>query len=413
MASTEFLADGPVGDDRPEEETLTPQGIALKLALFATLLVGALAVLYYVSEHARPIYSNLMDRARLVNEEGERFEAIAVGPSHTSSIDFPALELDGLYLWRGGMDYYQVNYILQTVKDKAPNVRFVFIPASIASYGNNFLAEPGEGRRRETYVFGQRVQGLDYFRFIRDDLPEETDWKVMLQARFWPISRPDSWEGVYERILKPSIPAYTRTDSGTTLYLERRRRERITADSVAANADEVSAVQLERRSELLEAKPDMCELGQTLMDRIANALGPDVITVFFSHPAHPVYVDRFVEANQPPSVFAECTPSHYAEVLDRERENVIYIDLRYYDPISSKPSRYYANGDHFNRAGARVFSAELRARVAERLQEEFPRDHPARKAFFSEERTALSPNDTAIGQDALVRAGGRGGKVGD
>ncbi len=408
-ANTEFLADGPVGDDRPAEEMLSPRSLALKLGLFAVLFIGAIAALYYISETFRPEYSITMDRARLLHEEGERFEAIAVGPSHTSSVDFYALGLDGLHLWRGGMDYFQANYVLQTVADFAPNVKFVFLPASMASYGDNLSAPIGEERRLETYLFGQRVRGLTYFQPLRDDFDTvEFDWKTMLQARFWPISRPDSWEGVIDRLRDPSIPAYQHTTNGTTLYLERRRPERLTADSIAANGLQVATTRIQKRAELLAVRPDICEIGEALMDRIADALGPDVVTVFYTHASHPAYVDHMEAFNNQPGSQVECTPAYYASVLDRERDDVIYVDLRYFEELSSKPVKHYKNGDHFNRVGAHFFSTRMREIMEERLQEKLPSGHSARELFLSRESYPLPPrtrNEQANWTDPLVGIG--------
>ncbi|MEM1044022.1 MAG: hypothetical protein AAGI91_15520 [Bacteroidota bacterium] len=410
--SREFLADGPVGDDRPADEDVSPRSVALKLALFGVLFLGTLAALYYASERIEPVYSINMDRALLVNEEGSRFEAISVGPSHTSSVDFYALGLDGLHLWRGGMDYFQASYILQTVADRMPNVKFVFLPASMASYGDNLAAPIGEERRLETYVFGQRVRGLTYFRPLRDDFETvQFDWKTMLQARFWPISRPDSWEGVIDKLRDPSNTNYVRTTNGTRFYLERLRPERLTADSIAANGLEVATARIQKRAELMEVRPDVCEIGETLMNRIADTLGPDVVTVFFTHTSHPAYVDHMEDFNNRPGSNVECTPAYYASVMDRERDNVVYVDLRYYEELSSQPVKHYKNGDHLNRVGGHLFSTRMREIVAERLQEKLPSGHPTRELFLSRRSYPLPPRKQAeqdVWEDPLVGIGLRG-----
>ncbi len=415
--STEFLADGTSVDDRPVPEEPSVQAMVLRLVLFGGLLVGLFAAAYTFSERFRPVESTVTDRVRLIEEEGARFEAISVGSSHTSAVDFYALELDGLPLWSGGMDYYQVNYILDLLDGRLPNVRFVFIPADITIYGENFIAAKfgAEGEAHiNTYIFGARMEGFGYLRLMRGDIPIESNWKKLLEARVRPVSRLDSWEGVFERLRNPGIKPYRRTPNGT-MSLERKKRERLTPDSLMANALEVATGRLERREGLLQERPGICEIGPALMDgiveKVRQNLGPEVITVFYSDPAHPTYVDAFEQANQPPSPFATCTPAYYAAQLDREHDNVIYVDLRYYEPIQSDPVRYLANGDHFNRAGSQAFSEVLRERLAERLQA-FPRTHPARELVFERFETPLWPaHDTSIGKDSLVRAGWRRGEV--
>ncbi len=381
-ANTEFLADGPVGDDRPAPETVTPRVIALKLAAFGLLVAVVFAGLYVVSERVRPVYPRMADRVQHIEERGDAFEAVAVGSSHTGALDFSALGLDGLHLWRGGMDYYQANYILRAAARDLPNLRFVFVTTDVSSYADNLLAEPGEDRRRETYVFGARLRGPGYLRFLSDGIDGvENDWKTLLQARFWPIARPDSWEGVYDRLRDPSLAAYPRTPDGTVAEIS---RERITADSVAAHAEQVAEVRLEQRFALLDARPDICQVGRALMDRIADATGPETITVFYTHTAFPNYVDRFEALNRRPDGRADCTPPAYAEELDRKRDDVLYIDLRYYPPVSDHPSEHYFNGDHLSREGAYVFSAGLREHLAERLREDGPRG-PARDLLLARE----------------------------
>ncbi len=415
--STEFLADGTFVDDAPVVEAVAPKTIALKLLLFAVLFLGSFSALYYFSEHFKPVEPSTMARALLIREEGERFEAIAVGNSHTGSVDFFALNLEGIYLWRGGSDYYQTNYILRTVQDKLPNLRFVFIPADISSYADNFSSkekEEGGNPHLETYIFGGRVKGPAYLRLMRDGLPVQLDWKTLLQARFWPIARPDSWEEVLDRLRDPSKPPYPRTVSGSTGHLAGRSRERISPDSIAETAHQAAVVRLQNRRDLLEYRPTICELGETLMERIADATGPGVITVFFTHPTHPIYTEWFEEVDRGPDGAVECTPAYYAAVLDRERDDVMYFDMRRYEPVLSDLTSYFANGDHLNREGAMVFSAGLRDRLAERLRAEAPRGHPGRELVLAREADSLGHRyGAATGQDTLFRPWRRGGEVGD
>ncbi len=300
--------------------------------------VLSLAAVYALSEAVAPVYNATRVKVALFQERSAGLQAVSVGNSHSRSLDFGALGLEGMHLYEGGQDFFEAAYLADYAAERAPRLRYVLMTASYglerldhASAGSTDL----RGMRRRIYA---RTPAP---RFI----PGDRD--LWLSGLFAPVARPDHWAGVGVRLLRPDLaqPPVRLTRDGRVqepppppFSFDSARRagtrppRRLGASDSVANDPTAPARAVARLEGLA---------------RDLHARG--ILLVLYTPPYHETY--RWHVAR-----WAGGTRRSLAPLL--KQPNVVWLDFGT-DSAFMRRDDLFRDPDHMNHAGARAFSTIL------------------------------------------------------
>jgi hypothetical protein len=151
------------------------------------LLVGAL---YLAGER---VYSKgRIDRDRAVLERAPTARVLLIGSSHAKDVSLKLTDLQSVSVARGGMDLFELGYVLRSVKRAAPKLETVLIALSYFSFlfDNAAYFDHGVqtriGRRIQTYTSYPRLA------FLPGDAPQ------FLKGVLWPLLTKDHYQRMFQ-----------------------------------------------------------------------------------------------------------------------------------------------------------------------------------------------------------------------
>jgi hypothetical protein len=301
----------------------------------AVLVTGAA---YAVSEAADPVYPQLRARLELLRERSAALEAVSVGNSHNRAIDFEALGMHGVHLWRPGHDVFEAGFLGRHAAGKAPRLRHVLLSASYGfQRANNAVSGTHGASRRELYA------RLPLRRPIDGGLDAWVSGAVA------PVARLDHWRGVVRRVRRPAPPVRMAADGGAADPL----RGPLTADSVDRLGAQRAAIHRRFAAETMARAPGTPRRVARELDHLARGLEARGITlVLYTPPYHESYLRE-----RDPAILAEGRA--VLLYVARRNPNVVWLDFSE-ERSFARRHELFRDGEHLTAGGARRFSALLR-----------------------------------------------------
>lgn len=292
--------------------------------------------------------------ARLLAADLTMIDAIAVGNSHSDSLDFATLDLNGEQLNRAGGDLFEANYYVQNFLPKMPAVDTAFIAVSYFALQRNNVSWEGT-RLRRIYLY----TSLPFWRFIPGDFATFVVGRIDSMLPVKDLVRGDSWEGVLQAFAHNGLQFIVasnavKADGGPDMSIgecQHMSQDRIMADAETAANTHVSFSQ-----EMIARHADLeSETVQVLSGMIESLQARDVRVVLHTPPYPNRYTDVYENIDKDSMLRQKAVVSTLAR----------HYGVEYYDFSTDEEIVFrtdlFRNGDHLNRCGARLYSQKLRS----------------------------------------------------
>ncbi len=274
-------------------------------------------------------------------------EALTVGSSISTAVDFGALGMRGWHMWTPGSDLLENEYILRAALPKLPNLRVVLIavPPVAFQWLNTARGAP-EVRRQQYLAAGPSLA----------DGAIDGDWSDLAIAWALPLVRDDQWRdliaaGLARVGLPVERPTALMTQDGR--WLPRTRAADLGARRLATPG--AAATTFASVEATLAADPKAPARLAAAAPRIARLLSArGIAAVFYTPPVAPEYeaifdhrtVGQISDARADMRRIAAANGLTYID-LSRDPEMIRAVNGLFYDPV------------HLTVAGASVFTARL------------------------------------------------------
>jgi hypothetical protein len=279
----------------------------------------------------------------------DRIEAITLGNSHSDSIDYSVLGIEGQSLAFAAADLFEIEKYVVFLDNKLPNLKTAFITISYYSFSrDNATFESLRSRRIGFYSMvpvWTPIQG-DLFNFLLGRLESYTH--VMS------VIRSDSWQGVWLGLLTPTLqtdPFHYDGIHTTSVWGECFH---YTAEQLDTHAREIAGRNVSSSIQMASAHPG---LEQDDFDALARTIerlqSRGVRVILFTPTYHEKYNAYFAEGGS--SIISNM---RLAVGNIQQTYGVEYYDFSNDPELTTHPELFY-NSDHLSECGHKVFSAKL------------------------------------------------------
>jgi len=281
-------------------------------------------------------------------------EALTVGTSISTAVDFPTWGAPGWHMWTPGSDLLENEYMVRTAAPALPKLRVVFIAVPPVAFQWLSTARGAPEVRRQQYLATGPLLSNGTI---------DHDWRDLAIAWALPLIRDDQWrdpiaDGLVQTGLRVEQPSTLMTREGRWLPL-----------TTAANIDARAAAA--RRSAptvfggvlaTLAADPDAPRRLAMAPGRIARFLGArGVRAVFYTPPVAPEY-EAIFDRQRP----REITDARVEMRRIAAQQGLIYVDLSRDPALVAALNGLFYDPLHLTVAGASVFTARLRQELQAR-----------------------------------------------
>jgi hypothetical protein len=299
------------------------------------------AVLYATAERLDPVYPQERERMELLRERSGRIEAMAIGNSFSTAIDFGTLGYEGFHLWQGGEDVPQMVYRTLSVVEELPRLRVVLASMSYISLQTDNRAIRSADRTALRRVMYARTNALYW-------IPGDAD--LYVAGKLAPVVRRDHWLGVALRMVgRGEVHAGVEQDG----RFISPPPPQLTPQGMVTQSIETATGQQRILEESSEHRTELVRENTAQLERLVEALearGVDV--VFYLPPLLPAYTQRM-----DPALIEEL--SGVMRGLAARHSNVTWLNHSSHPALAPEPG-FFVDGHHLNRLGARGYSAVLR-----------------------------------------------------
>jgi len=284
-------------------------------------------------------------------------EAVTLGNSHSDSLDYSVLGIEGQSMAIGAADLFEIEKYALYLGDELPNLRTVFIAISYFSFRwDNATIEPYRTRRIRYYSMTPIGSP------IRGDLPDYVFGKLESITHMMSEVRSDNWLGVWEGLkgdVSANTPDYdgvlTTSAWGTCPHYTREQLEShalITATAYVSTADRMASVHPGLEQDAYEA----------LARTVEGLQSRGIQVILFTPTYYEKYTDYF---EQDGSRILEVR----REMIERLRQTyqVEYYDFSDDAEIKGQPELFY-NSDHLGECGKKVFTSKLLQAMSGNIQ---------------------------------------------
>lgn len=311
----------------------------------------------YITKHVAPDGNTeaLLEEQQNVEEllaNRETIEAIAIGNSHTWSINLKALGYEGYLFARPGGDLFEIRYHLEALIPRTTSVRTVLIPMSYHMFRfDNANAEETEARRTHIY------NAVPSWKFIKGDFKNFIVGKSHFIVPIQTVLRRDNWKGIFDELTgngKGKLsPVETAVDDCS--YLEKEKLLGYTRGRVT-RVTRLTREMMAKHSDLEE------ESFRVATEILLFLRAKQIRVIFFTPPYFHAYTDLYLTQDKETVVRMQQTMRR----LQQE------YGVEYYDFSRSKEfatnDKLFRDGDHLNGCGAILFSEKFK-----RVLKQYPR----------------------------------------
>jgi len=309
-------------------------------------LLGTLADKVAPLEDWRTEHQN---RVTALQAKKDHIEAVTLGNSHSDSINYSVLGIEGQSLAFAGADLFEIESYAASLEDKLPALKTVFITISYYSFSRDSATfEPYRTRRIRFYSM------VPTWYPIQGDLLNFGLGKLESMTHIMSVVRSDSWKGVWIGLANdvPAVDPFpydgVRTVSvwGECFHY--------TAEQLEAHANEVARRNVSSSRQMANAHPGLVrDASDALARTIERFQSRGIRVVLFT----PTYYQKYN------TLFAE----QGSDIIDDMRRSISNLQqsyhVEYYDlssdaEITIHPDLFY-NSDHLGDCGTRVFTEKL------------------------------------------------------
>ena len=301
-------------------------------------------------------------------EDSPNLEAVVLGNSHASAIDFEGMGLIGAAALRPGTDLFEVERTAATLAPEMPKLETAFVPISYFSFNiDNAAIVETQIIRINAYA------SLPIWRPAKHDMRNLLLGKLQAGMRVMSLARPDSWRGVFEGM---------RATAGEPRAAGTFTRSEAQMEGCGHPGPEEIAEQSEGRvrSEIERTRAMMAEHDglvsdsqRALLDTIEVFTRRGVRVVLFTPPYWKDYNALFVaEGGDLIQTMHESLES-LSDLAVFE-----YYDLSTRDDLNGRID-FFKDSDHLNDCGRRAFSQALLAEMTSNIRVRNERKRRARE----------------------------------
>jgi hypothetical protein len=316
-------------------------GLTVIFNLSGTLANGVSPLDDWRTEH--------QERVANLQAKRDRIEAVTFGNSHSDSIDYSVLGIEGQPLAFAAADLFEIQSYAAYLENKLPKLKTVFVAISYYSFSrDNATLEPFRTRRIGFY------STVPTWSPIQGDLPNFLLGKLDAYSHIMSVVRSDNWRGVWNGLANddpvPDPFAYdgVRTDSvwGHCFHY--------TEEQLETHAKEITKRNVSSSTQMANAHPGLV---QDTFDALARTIerlhSRDIQVILFTPTYHQKYNMFFAEQG--------------SDIIEDMRRNIYQLQrsyhVEYYDfsndpEIMIYPELFY-NSDHLGVCGTKVFTEKL------------------------------------------------------
>ena len=289
------------------------------------------------------------ERAASLQAKKDLVEAVTLGNSHSDSVDYAVLGIDGQSLAFAAADLFEIERYALSLEKKLPRLKTVFIAISYYSFSrDNATFEPFRTRRVRFYSM------VPTWSPIQGDLPNFLLGKLEHYSHIMSVVRSDHWRGVWKGLANgsstPDPFAYdgVRTDSvwGSCFHY--------TEEQLEGHAKEIAERSVSSSTQMANAHPGLVQDASEALARTIEWLHTrDIQVVLFTPTYHQKY--NMVFAEQGSEIVEDMR-----RTINKVQQNypVEYYDFSEDPEITIYPELFY-NSDHLSECGTKVFTKKL------------------------------------------------------
>ena len=328
------------------------QKLPIKAFCFIFGLTVILNLLGTVSDEVAPLDDWRNEhQERLANLQANRdhIESVTFGNSHSDSINYSVLGLEGQSLAFAAADLFEIERYAAALENELPMLKTVFIAISYYSFSrDNATFEPFRTRRGRFYSM------VPTWSPIQGDLPVFLFGKLDAMTHVMSVVRSDSWQGVWTGLANDGSVADpfpydgVRTDSvwGDCFHY--------TEEQLETHAKEIARRNVSSSKQMADAHPGIAgDSSDALALTIDRFQSRGVRVILFTPTYYRTYNALFAEQG-----------SDIIEEMRRTVHDLQHIyQVEYYDfsndsDIAIYPELFY-NSDHLGECGTKVFTEKL------------------------------------------------------
>jgi len=291
------------------------------------------------------------DQGRVTNLQTrrDRIESVTLGNSHSDSIDYSVLGIEGQSLAFAAADPFEIEKYAAALDNKLPALKIVFITISYYSFSrDNATFEPFRTRRVRFY-------SMIPTRFpIQGDLPNFLLGKLDATTHIMSVVRSDSWKGVWIGLADDALVADPFPYDGVRTDSVWGDCSHYTEEQLESHAKEIAGRNVSSSRQMSNDHPGLVQDASDALGRtIERFQSRGIRVILFT----PTYYQKY-------NVYFEEQGSDIIEDMRRTVYNlqqsyhVEYYDFSSDPEITISPDLFY-NSDHLGDCGTRVFTKKL------------------------------------------------------
>jgi hypothetical protein len=289
-------------------------------------------------------------------ENRESIEAITLGNSHSDSLDYSVMGIEGQSVALAAADLFEIEKYALTLVEELPRLETVFIAISYYSFSrDNAHFQSLESRRIGFYSM------VPVWSAIEGDTQNFLLGKVDAYTHVRSVVRSDHWQGVLRRLFSSSSPESLLTYDGVRTTSAWGECSHYTDEQLDAHAFEIAGRNVSSSMEMAAAHPG---LEQDTFDALSRTIerlkSRGIQVILFTPPYYRMYNEYFEEQG---SAIIE----QWRQETGRLQEiyQVPYYDFSRDAEIITHPELFY-NSDHLSECGIKVFSEKLLQKMGEK-----------------------------------------------
>jgi hypothetical protein len=285
-------------------------------------------------------------------------EAVTLGNSHSDSLDYSALGIEGQSLAFAAADLFEVEKYAMYLDDELPYLKTVFIAVSYYSFSwDNAAFEPYRTRRIRYYSMAP------VWSPIRGDVSNYLLGKLEAATHVMSEVRSDHWLGVWVNLESNVLLENTSSYDGIETASGWGICSHYTAEQLETHALRTATRNVSDSIRMAIVHPRLAQEAYNALARTVEGLQSKGIRVILFTPTyHEKYNEYFIEDGA--SIIEDMRG-----MIDRLRQT---YQMEYYDfsrdrEIVLHPELFY-NSDHLGECGKKVFSAKLLRAMNDNIQ---------------------------------------------
>lgn len=289
------------------------------------------------------------ERGTNLQEKRDRIEAITLGNSHSDSIDYSVLGIEGQSLAFAAADLFEIESYAASLEQQLPTLKTVFITISYYSFSrDNATFEPFRTRRIRFYSM------VPTWSPIHGDLPRFLLGKLESTTHIMSVVRWDSWQGVWTGLVNEALAEEPFPYDGVHTDSVWGECDHYTEEQLETHAEDIARRNISSSRLMANSHPD---LGHDASDALARTIesfqSKGIRVILFTPTYYQTYNVLFAEQG--------------SDIIEGMRQTVYDLQqtyhVEYYDfsgdpEIMIHPELFY-NSDHLSDCGSRVFTQKL------------------------------------------------------